>query len=121
MIHVQIYRAARNGRITDLTNAGKRGKTCRAIRFRGTDNPHLWGRADDFAENVSAHTRGVIQFLDRAAADPDYTFDMVEAGLRVLVDGARAEGVSADLLDYSEETIRGIDAPLPPFSERHYP
>lgn len=113
MIHVQIFRAACNGRITETINAGKRGKTCRQIRFSGLDNAHIWGRPDDFALTVAAHTRGVIAFLGRAAADPDYTFDIVEAGLCVLIDAARAAGIGREMLEYSEGSIRGIDAPVP--------
>ncbi len=35
-IHVQIWSQAKNARVTDMTNAGKRGKTCRQLRLSGT-------------------------------------------------------------------------------------
>ena len=34
-IHVQVWTGSGTARITDMTNAGKRGKTCRRLRFSG--------------------------------------------------------------------------------------
>ncbi len=92
MIHVQTWESGCSGRITDMTNAGKRGKRCRVIRFAN--------RGDTATCSI---------FYEIKALPLSLSFDTAAEMLREMV--ARVDGVTLD-----EELIRGIDAPVTPLS-----
>lgn len=101
LIHVRTWSGSQTVRVTDLTNAGKRGKTCRTIHasFSG----RVGDDAAGYGEWLHA-TRETLPGLDVT----ETSFDDVCTYLRAL------SGLVA--LDLREETIRGVDAPLAPIT-----
>jgi hypothetical protein len=103
MIHVRTWSGSQTVLVTEMTNAGKRGKTCRTIHagFRG----RVGDDAAGYGEWLHA-INDVLPHLDAA----ETTFDDAATYLRALA------GI-ADL-ELREETIRGVDAPLPALSAK---
>lgn len=109
MINVKIWESARCARITDMTNAGKRGKTCRLLRFRGSSAMPWPNPVSHAACDATDEILGRLGGLPESAS-----FDDVAALLHNAVAVARAAGVSADLVAvFDDETVRGVDAPKP--------
>ena len=108
-IHVQIWTGACNARITDMTNAGKRGKTCRTMRFSGTSTTYCchnpaWSTAAEMTNDILGRLTGLPEDAD---------FDAAAELLRNAVEAARAEGVNDDFISlHEDEPIRGVDAPV---------
>lgn len=108
-IHVQTWSGACNGRITDMTHSGKRGKRCRVLRFAGF--PLAAGDGNQLqqdAKRESEHIMGILSSLD-----PSWSYDDASRIIRQAVSRARVQGIpESDVACYDEE-IRGVDAPLP--------
>lgn len=107
-IHVQIWTGARNARVTDMTHAGKRGKTCRQLRFSGCDliasAPECYAAAE--------LTNEVLRRLD--GLDTEVDFDSVVTMFEHVESHARAAGIDKCWLSaHEDEPIRAIDAPKP--------
>ena len=106
-IHVQIWTGARNARVTDMTNAGKRGKTCRLLRFSGCEYRH-----SDIGKLASDWTGDILARMEGLA--PDCSWDDAATMLRNAVAACRAEDVPENYVTYyDDETCKGIDAPKP--------
>lgn len=88
-VHVQIWSGAGNAGVTDMTNAGKRGKVCRTFSF-----------CSHYAERSTAI---VLHYLAHDVAE-SADYDAVRAHVGSLV--------TAENTIYDRE-IRGIDAPKP--------
>ncbi len=102
-IYVQIWSGSGNGRVTDMTNAGKRGKTCRVLTFLGdcaSVIDWLCTTADERAARGGCYALACHPVHE---ARPD-DFDRVAAEVRALA------GPSCDV---EEREIRGVDAPRP--------
>lgn len=108
-IHVQVWTGSGTARITDMTNAGKRGKTCRVLRFSGALG------CSYNAEALQAHgmTLNVLEMLKPGQPIHTQDFDTACANMKAAVDTARALGVGERLIAVHEEEVRGVDAPLP--------
>lgn len=110
MIHVQIWEAAGNGRITDMTNAGKRGKACHTLTIHGegsrwVDPKHEEQRAAmEFTSQIFAIAKSF-----GAGAD----FSDVVTKIKQVAERAREAGVGENWLHYDDGSIRGVDAPKP--------
>lgn len=104
MIHVQTWTGATSGRITDMTNARKRGKTCDVIRFSGW-NPYGEGEPYETIRNTCYDIR---RWLESLPADSDFATVAAELERRV-----NAAGLPEHACAAYRETIRGVDAPLP--------
>ncbi len=122
MIHVKLWSGSRSARITDMENAGKRGKLCRMLRVSGTP----WSPGDsrltddqrkalDFSTRVfdacywlaGEHAHDNLGFL--LALD----FDEATAGIRAIVAEARAAGIPEWACSAYDEICKGIHAPRP--------
>lgn len=105
MIHIQQWSGGPSARITDMTNAGKRGKVCRTFTWNGfrwqgqrDDNP-AWYDASD------ASLQAEVAIRDLTA---DMNFDAAVAKVRsVMADNPAGESYVRTY----EDTIKGIDAP----------
>jgi hypothetical protein len=103
-IHVRTWTGSESVRITDMANAGKRGKRCRVIRFQGW-RPSAGDATARAAADLCATVIGWAEHLDLATS-----FDSVAAELRAMV---QAAALPAHCAGIHEEEIRGIDAPRP--------
>lgn len=93
--------------ITDLEQAGKRGKKCRRARYYGGDQKYGGGSS----EGLGAATRRLIAVAH--GFDPSRSFDEAVAALAAVVAERRAEaGPTGDLIDVEHSLIRGVDAPV---------
>ena len=108
-IHVQIWTGARNARVTDMTNAGKRGKTCRVLRFSGCS----WFGNNPVANAAAQCTDEILGRLEGLA--PDCDWEKAVEMVRNAVAECRAAGVPDNnfVACYDDETCKGIDAPKP--------
>jgi hypothetical protein len=97
-INVRTWSGSQTVLVTEMTNAGKRGKTCRTIHagFRG----RVGDDAAGYGEWLHA-INDVLPHLDAA----ETSFDDAATYLRAM------SGVAQ--IELREETIRGVDAPLP--------
>jgi hypothetical protein len=110
MISIKTWSGNACARITDLTNAGKRGKKCRVIRFRGIDNH--WRTSTPETDDSYQLTCRVLHRLNQAS--PDEQFDSLRAELVTMgvAVGDRFSEQHAQVVIFEEE-IRGVDAPQP--------
>lgn len=98
LIHVRTWSGgSQSVRVTDMTNAGKRGKTCRTVHASFT------GRIGDDAAGYGEWLHAINDTLPALDAG-ETSFDDVLTFLRALAGLATIE--------LREETIRGVDAPL---------
>ena len=123
MIHVKVWSGSRSATITDMTNAGKRGKLCRILRVSGT--PWHGGA------NLTPEQKHILDWSDRLlfaclalapGADAegrlvfDADFDAATAPIRAVVASARVFSVPEWACAAYDETIKGIRAPRPRLS-----
>lgn len=101
LIHVRTWTGSGTGRVTEMRNAGKAGKTCRALRVLGTS---YTGPGYAGAQQATCSLMALLE-----AADPAESFDSIAARLRAIVAGLT--GSEAIAVTIEEETIKGIDAP----------
>lgn len=105
-INAQIWGGSGSVRIIDMTNAGKRGKTCRVFAVDGgatyTQNHDTaeWQAYWDFCR-VLTDLHG-SDFASRGGVNLDVDFDTILA---------KAKELNASI--HEREAIRGIDAPKP--------
>ena len=125
MVHAELWSGAGNFRLTDMENAGKRGKLCRTLRFQGC--PWAWEQnpAATPLQKAEARWSRTIYYkvYDLAGADCTYqheveinrTFDVVKEAIESMLIDARADGVMVNTgaVHCVEESIRGVDAPVP--------
>lgn len=110
-IDIQVWRGSGSATITDMENAGKRGKTCRTFRFSGLAGGMAWSgqpyiRAAEF-------TAQVLAMLEPGKPIYGQNFDTAVAMVEAVVDQARAEGIGDGLIGGTLDEIRGVDAPVP--------
>ena len=103
-IHVQAWSGSGGIRITEMLNAGKRGKRCRAMRFQGSFSSYSPTEAHERAHTLTMVAIGWAQSLDLGTP-----FDAAKAHLEALIAqyGPLPEGYAA----LYQEDIRGVDAP----------
>lgn len=110
-IHVRTWSGSQAARITDMANAGKRGKRCRVLRFSGAG----WSTSSTLSErqNEAANaTREILGFVERL--DPSASFDEVAGTIAGMIDLARkAHDLPEAWLTCCADEIRGVDAPRP--------
>lgn len=113
-IHARTWMGSGCARVTDMANAGKRGKTCRTIRVSGVSWDHWVGKGDPVKEAAIQYTREMMYFVENL---PDSSeFDAVRSNLLRIVDLARVAGVAEGLVAIYDEEIKGISAPRPVLS-----
>jgi len=113
MIHVQTWN--RSARITDMTNAGKRGKKCEVFSFRGV----LWDGGPGLDELQALEARWTIEICRGIKAlSPDTSFAAAKTAVFAALANAYAEGVSPNMVACYEEEIRGVDAPVSKLTHR---
>lgn len=103
-IDIQVWRGSGSATITDMENAGKRGKTCRTFRFSGLAGGMTW--SGPLYVRAAELTAQVLAMLE-----PD--FDTAVAMVEAVVDQALAEGIGDGLIGGTLDEIRGVDAPVP--------
>lgn len=108
MIHVKVWMGTDSVNITDMENAGKRGKLCRVAQFRGW-SPVGGGDEGAASRTLSCNVRRWAQDLPESTPFLDAL-----ATLREMVAAANLPSHCAQLFD--DETIRGIDAPREPLT-----
>ena len=109
MIHVQTWSGSCTARITDMANAGKRGKTCRVLRFSGCPWPS--GTGNDLQQRGRQATADILQAIE--GFTPDRDFDMVAALLQAAIQKARNDGIPESHVAAYPEELKGIHAPVP--------
>ena len=105
LVHLRTWTDSGTFTLTDMTNAGKRGKVCRTLRFSG--GHACW--SDGVGNLAAHHSLQIISMVEEAVATE--TFDTIRERVRDMVATARSEGVPADYLTSYDEKVRGIDAP----------
>lgn len=105
MIHIQKWTGGPSFRITDMTNAGKRGKTCRTFswqgfRYNGTVTMETQKYAD--ADNASLQTEVLI---DKFTVEME--FDEAVKAIQASMEKYPAEG----FVTMHPGEIKGIEAP----------
>lgn len=105
-IHVRVWTGAGSARVVEMTNAGKRGKMCRMVRFSG------WSPCggDETAQRSSRLCADVLHFLT-VTVNAESNYDLVADGIRQFV---RAAALPEGMASVHDEEIRGIDAPREP-------
>lgn len=118
MIHVQIWHGAGNARVTDMTNAGKRGKTCQALRVMGHFGSYAQAeQANNYTHELFHVLSQLPNFVDMFTPfTTDADFGVVREALQRVVVAARNAGVPEFAVDTHDETIKGIHAPVPVLS-----
>ena len=109
-IHVRTWPGSGTATVTEMVNAGKRGKTCRTLRFGGWRPGYAAGgspeaRCGDFCG-------GVCHWLATLSLHTD--FEAVRDELRGRLETYRAADPSAALafgVSLAEHETRGVDAP----------
>lgn len=99
MIHIKTFRGGGDATVIDMTQAHKRGKTCRRFRAIGAMRTY-----DTDADRNA--TGAMLAAADALTAEA--TYDDAVAAIR-----AAADGYGATLIDFFEDAIRAVDAPLP--------
>lgn len=107
-VHVDVWSGSRTARITDMTNAGKRGKTCRVVSFDcyDGDGAHVIDRLCATPEQVKAREGKQAWVLESGPVHEvrEGSFDELIASLRPLVKNPS---------NVHEYEIKGIRAPRP--------
>jgi len=103
MIRVQTWHGSATVRVTEMENAGKRGKACRVFRFLGW---LPYSPATEQARLTYDVTLQVLHYADSIRPSDD--FDAVKAHITDMV---KCAGLPDHLLTTAEETCRGVDAP----------
>lgn len=114
-IHVQTWGGSCTARITDMMNAGKRGKRCRVLRFSGC--PWGTGQGTELQQLAKQFTNCIMHALieyaeGRLSLLSGQTFDEVREKIRWEVQEARNAGVPATYVEAYDDEIRGVDAPV---------
>ena len=102
--HVRTWSGARSALVTDMTNAGKRGKTCRQLHVAepwrhyssGQTLPQGWGDWLDLFSRLEA--------LEKGTGEESYE------DIALLV---RAACAGCPEIKHDEREVRGVDAPRP--------
>jgi hypothetical protein len=113
--HVRTWPGSGCITLTDMANAGKRGRTCRTVRL----SVPSWGgwahrlNCDGYdAARECAESLAATLAPGTVAAD----FDDVAGVALFEVAKARAAGANAALVEAHDGTIRGVDAPREPLT-----
>ncbi len=107
-VHVRTWSGSGSATITDMTNAGRRGKKCRQLRFTGWVNT---GGRDTDAGKVSEATLCIVHEI--TLLDSGLGFDEFAAAVRGLYAKYTDGLASRNLIGLNEDEIRGVDAPRP--------
>lgn len=111
-IHVRVWTGSGTARVTDMTNAGKRGKKCSVLCVHGVASSYHWsGPAEKMAASYTDNLVRLADEFDRAERFEDLQVLM----FRLMV-AARSDGVPEGLLKLHEEEVRGVDAPKEPLT-----
>ena len=111
-IHISTWYGSGTAAVTDMADAGKRGKKCRRLYVSGWIGVGQVPGSD--AEKVADATREIIRFLtDECDENSDY--DTVAAAVRTIAGNCNyGHDIKPTMMIHvTEETIRGIDAPKP--------
>lgn len=110
--HVQYWIGSQSARVTDMTNAGKRGKTCEQLRYQGL---HISYRADateqmKAAEQLSLEAEWFLTHLD-----PAMTYEDIKNTLLNFQQQAQAHSsqLPSWAFQITIESCKGIHAPKP--------
>lgn len=108
--HVQYWIGSQSARVTDMTNAGKRGKTCEQLRWQGL---HISYRADatgqmKAAQELSLETEWFLTHLD-----PALTYEDIKIALQNFQQKAQDGQLPAWAYQLTIESCKGIHAPKP--------
>jgi hypothetical protein len=119
-IHVRNWTGDGSVTVTDMANAGKRGKVCQSFHFQGF---HYYGGSQDPAHKASERGRlDVAFYIARLVGkDPNAAIDdVVEADYAAVVAEisrmaaeAKAAGAYSWALNVRSDEIKGINAPKP--------
>lgn len=110
MINVKTWQGG-SAAITDMANAGKRGKTCRVLRFAGA--PWASNVGDETQRKASYHTCQIMAAIEGLLpADPAVSFGTAAGIVSAMVSTAQADGVPEHYVACYAEEIRGVDAPV---------
>lgn len=110
-IHIKTWVGSGTAGVTDMANAGKRGKTCRYLRVSGVSLDYLDSGAVGSVpfRKAAEATAEVLRYLDHVAPATD--FNTARAVVLGLVEKARGAGIDANLLTVYDEEIKAIHAP----------
>ncbi len=103
MIHIQIHQAAANAVITDMTNAGKRGKRCDSLRFRGFDPAY---EVPPERQPAVALTWDILAKIKKLTPADD--FAAVVTDITAQIEAAK---VDPELVRVAPDSCRGVDSP----------
>jgi len=104
-VKIRLFSGSAN--ITDMADAGKRGKTCRRLIILGRHSE--WPDTREPGAMAQRYTAQVFESIKDTADD----FDTVRERVRDIIAVARIAGVPEGLLRCFDEEIKGIDAPRP--------
>lgn len=114
-VHTRTWPGSGTATVTDMANAGKRGKTCRVLRFNG------WGagaaRPGTPEDRCGGFCQGVCHWLDGISLHTDFEALRAELLARLAAytagdpEAARVYGIVV-----RDEQIRGVDAPAVPLT-----
>lgn len=107
-LHIQVWIGSQSARITEMKNAGMRGKTCRVLRIQG--DPARWAttQSDKFREAAFVSTQ-IFSYIDKLTGDE--RFDGVVLDIEALDTCKQKDCVSVAI-----ETVKGIDAAKEPLT-----
>ena len=103
-VNIRTWHGSASATVTEMANAGRRGKKCRVLRVQGWFPNGVAGPEAETAGNV---THEVISLLDRT--DESTPFDLIAQMVRAIA-------AKSNRVDVYDQEIRGIDAPRPVLS-----
>ncbi len=110
MIHTQTWSGSGSARVTDMTFAGKRGKTCQVLTVHGEGSRWIEPSRTEQRKAMD-YTTEIHELIKSSAVES--SFEEIQKQVTSVIDRARADGVGENWLSLESRTIRGVDAPKP--------
>ena len=105
-IHVRIWSGSKCGEITEIINAGKRGKMCRVMRWGGVDYLEKEPETRPGQNAAVKATFALMVLCGKLSPECDY-----DAAVRMCREDLAQYPGAEVLVKIEERTIKGIDAP----------
>lgn len=114
-VYIRTWSGSGSARVVEMTNAGKRGKRCRVLRFCGWFNSA--GDRESAAYRAHSLTAGIVNYLAELVGGSAYSgngttnavsFDEVRRTILAMIADA---GDTSNAVHLYDEECRGVDAP----------
>lgn len=108
-IDVRTWNGSRSATMTDMSNAGKRGKRCAVLRFSGVSYPG----SSDLAKQAILATDEIMDVIEGFKTSETLDFGTAAGIVEAMVAHARKAGIPEGYVSSYRDEVRGVDAPVP--------